>query len=1000
LLLAGSAQIVSAFSLGGPIAGDSTAPQGNAFDPDATWQIPALGYALGYNFETAAPKNWGQGYRINTPVIYYGFDASFSSGSGVAGGANSFFGEAGAAAVDDAFTIMNSLTNVSAYSSELSEFPLDTRQQNYTAYNLGMVDVKSETLGLIIEQMGLLDPILYTWSIHNRQGPAPGETCPNGMSYQVVMRNFDPSSYAAGSPVYSPYVNDTLYTYLITEICSPPPPELAYTVPYAVDPGGDAYSPIASFKRDMVLNPKFGQYFTGLTRDDVGGLRQLLNSNNIPLEYAPPGSVELETNPTAPLLLTTTNYGVFLASLLTNSPSALLTNFPGLIINFVATNYVSVIFTNVSLDYSNQIVLPTFTNFVHGGLTNGDYFTNQPGPTIINYDNTTFTTLTTSDLGLFVDQARTNDPVTLLTLYPNLVILNYSVVPVYMLVTNYVSYLTNLTGSPYGNPVPVTVISSIQSAYATNWIYSFGNVITNHFYTNRLVTVQNIFSGPLNGAPYGNPLIIQTNVTHYYTNLISGDFFLIPTNWCGFDVYQSHPLSILPPYTYSYTNTVIFGGFTTNNTPTGTTNLPSSSQYGYIRNYLNSSTNYVYAVYPGICEPTLTVSTNYSTNVIAEYQYSFGNIVTNTFSGNTYVTVIITNITPVFGGTPGQLATNVTVASYYTNFPSGDFFITPSNWCGGFTVLSNYFTNTIYVTNLFVLTNSSATSSNLGQFSETIISQYTNNTYLVEGNVCVAAAPVPEQRRGIERVQFIRANYDSDLGNFFTPFTNTFSIVSHATNQDATETFQRVITRPDFLFSGQDLVFNPTTDTGLGNWPTERSNLVFSNAVAGVPGPGIILPQEIFVYNIGGPALDNYSDLGLMDGQSYLNGFSYNNSLFNDYFVWASYDGSTNPPVVYPQNISLTNLENQTLFRLSPTIAPNAANGTAYSVTFSVTGGQSPYALGLSPQSILPSGLSLTGFTISGTPAGNVPGTYDFILLLSDSGGRTVQYNYSITILY
>ena len=31
------------------------------------------------------------------------------------------------------------------------------------------------------------------------------------------------------------------------------------------------------------------------------------------------------------------------------------------------------------------------------------------------------------DLALFVDEAKTNDPVTLLTLYPNLVILKYNV---------------------------------------------------------------------------------------------------------------------------------------------------------------------------------------------------------------------------------------------------------------------------------------------------------------------------------------------------------------------------------------------------------------------------------------------------------------------------------------------------------------------------------------------------------------------------------------------
>jgi hypothetical protein len=60
--------------------------------PFEEWQTPALGYnPLGA--DVGAPKNLGEEYRWNVPVITYGFDESFLS----------YFGVVGVAAVDDAF---------------------------------------------------------------------------------------------------------------------------------------------------------------------------------------------------------------------------------------------------------------------------------------------------------------------------------------------------------------------------------------------------------------------------------------------------------------------------------------------------------------------------------------------------------------------------------------------------------------------------------------------------------------------------------------------------------------------------------------------------------------------------------------------------------------------------------------------------------------------------------------------------------------------------------
>ena len=159
-LLASCLQTASAFSLLGPDSYYSPAPQGDL------WQIVEIGYSEGvdnvppYITDTApyGPKNLGEGYRRNTPVMYYTIDPTFAN----------YFGSNGEVAVQQAFDILNSLTNVDSYSANLSEFPLNSQSENYTAYGLGLQDVKSVTLSLLMEQLGLTDAIRYTWTLHER----------------------------------------------------------------------------------------------------------------------------------------------------------------------------------------------------------------------------------------------------------------------------------------------------------------------------------------------------------------------------------------------------------------------------------------------------------------------------------------------------------------------------------------------------------------------------------------------------------------------------------------------------------------------------------------------------------------------------------------------------------------------------------------------------------------------------------------------------------------
>lgn len=403
-----------AYSLLGPVANGS----------EDTYQQVEIGYnpmtGVGPPFFgdllNTGPKNIGEGYRLNTPVLYYTFDPSFDS----------FFGSDGEVAVRKAFDIMNSLTNVDNYSTNLSEFPLNSQGVNFQARALGIRDLKSTTLQLLLEQMGLADSVRYTWALFDRYNP-PGSTCPqggpaNGYTYEVIQRNYDitatPLNFNAPDVgQYSPYVNGELYTYFIFDNCDAPgaSPGTADAIEFPVD-RLTFNPPVASGLGEDGLPT--GSFYNGLTRDDVAGLRYLMSSNNV---FAP-GSGYLESS------------------------------------------------------------------------AGGSVATSGGGGATIPEQITTFN----------LSVLQFEDPNTLQTLVPNIVITSVT--------TNVVNGVTTFT-------------------------YTFGNVVTNSFSTNTTVQILTTNIAPVNGAPIGSPAI--TNVTlsqKFQTNLISGDFFVVPTNSCGITV--------------------------------------------------------------------------------------------------------------------------------------------------------------------------------------------------------------------------------------------------------------------------------------------------------------------------------------------------------------------------------------------------------------------------------------------------------------------------------
>ena len=253
--------------------------------PFDTWQANNVGYnftfntpVIGISGDVGGPMNLGEEYRWNTPFVSFGFDPSFLE----------FFGQKGVDAVEAAVAILNDVPAASQMSSDLSEYPLDTRRFNHRASALRIRDLKSWTLSVLLETLGLAAPERYIYTLRSRVAGIPP-------SYTVIKRNFDPATLLPTS-----YVNGTLYTFNIFQTYITPPFDAWEAVELSVDPLAPSVTSVAAYagvlggKTDsragaVLFNP--GIFYTGLTRDDVGGIRYLLRSSNFNVEPLPLNSI-------------------------------------------------------------------------------------------------------------------------------------------------------------------------------------------------------------------------------------------------------------------------------------------------------------------------------------------------------------------------------------------------------------------------------------------------------------------------------------------------------------------------------------------------------------------------------------------------------------------------------------------------------------------------------------------------------------------------------------
>lgn len=252
--------------------------------PFAPWMTAQLSYQDGDSI--GGPMEIGQGYRWNVPIITYDFDQSFQD----------YFGPKGVAAVENAIKILNDLPPTSTIN--LTNYPLNGPGINYSAQSQSLVDMKSMALTLLVEQMGLAQPTRFTYCLTNFSFSDIPLGSYSWFDYtNVAMRNYDsvtlePSPLVDGILYWGAAlaIDGLEYYYYYTY---QPTPIFADVIPITAEGYGTIAvadgEPSGPYFDSSALYYSAGTFYTGLTRDDVGGLRYLLNTNNVALESLLPG---------------------------------------------------------------------------------------------------------------------------------------------------------------------------------------------------------------------------------------------------------------------------------------------------------------------------------------------------------------------------------------------------------------------------------------------------------------------------------------------------------------------------------------------------------------------------------------------------------------------------------------------------------------------------------------------------------------------------------------
>lgn len=145
-------------------------------------------------------------------------------------------------------------------------------------------------------------------------------------------------------------------------------------------------------------------------------------------------------------------------------------------------------------------------------------------------------------------------------------------------------------------------------------------------------------------------------------------------------------------------------------------------------------------------------------------------------------------------------------------------------------------------------------------------------------------------RPGIEKLTFVRQDYDALLDRAYAPLTNQYLDSFIVNGQLHTQPVERVVTEPDFVFSVAEVEDSDAVPRlQLLNW-TGTTNWLKTTTSETALGPGIIRPRIFLRYYGLSPSVESeVLFIGVDDRR------------------WGSFDGRTNAPIVYRGPVTGTN---------------------------------------------------------------------------------------------
>jgi hypothetical protein len=182
---------------------------------------------------------------------------------------------------------------------------------------------------------------------------------------------------------------------------------------------------------------------------------------------------------------------------------------------------------------------------------------------------------------------------------------------------------------------------------------------------------------------------------------------------------------------------------------------------------------------------------------------------------------------------------------------------------------------------------------------------------------------------GAEKITFVKVAYDSLLGTNFAPIIYNYTMPYVTNYQLSKLQVTRTVTAPDILFTAADLI----NSEALFNYLTLTRSASFIASPYVSPGGGVV-PSTISASML--VVLDNVGPVFFNINPGFLVA-PVGSYLEYPIFNWGSFDGSTNPPILYPNGSSLAELEQQVLsgeglsvpvYPWAPVLNPSATNTT------------------------------------------------------------------------